>query len=519
MTFLNVIEQNIENIQKRIFIPIVIIAVISFIVRFYYFPDYPVTLDSLIYFFYATDISINGMLPENYTLANPGWSIFLSVFFSLMRFEDVASYMNLQKILSIILSTLIIIPVYYFCKKFFGKKFALVGASIFAFEPRIIQNSLFGITDSLYIILVTISLVLFLGSKKMMYLSFGIAALATIVRLEGIVLLLTISIMFFIRFRNERKELPKYILAIGIFALVIAPISVYKTEIVGNELMFNRASDAIVDYVQHPDFSVGSKTPFLTGIENFSKYFAWNMIPVFVFFVPFGIYFMFKEWNSRSLMLIVGIISFSIPAFWAYSIPLQDTRYLYFLYPFLCVVSLFTISKFVKNRKSPNILLSLIVGGILVSSLIFLVYKIDNQHEQEAYEIAKIISSKAKVINSYHPESKYFEIVDAPEKWTDFVVFFQTERQNQMSILDSMPRSTLLVNSENYDNVDELIGSNLDLTHIVVDDSIKRKPYLNQIFNEEKKFPFLIKEFDSSENEFSYHVKLFKIDHKKYKET
>jgi len=196
MTFLNVIEQNIENIQKRIFIPIVIIAVISFIVRFYYFPDYPVTLDSLIYFFYAADISINGMLPENYTLANPGWSIFLSVFFSLMRFEDVASYMNLQKILSIILSTLIIIPVYYFCKKFFDKKFALVGASIFAFEPRIIQNSLFGITDSLYILLVTISLAMFLGSKKMMYLSFGIAALATSIRSEGIVLLLAISIMF-----------------------------------------------------------------------------------------------------------------------------------------------------------------------------------------------------------------------------------------------------------------------------------------------------------------------------------
>jgi len=39
---------------------------------------------------------------------------------------------------------------------------------------------------------------------------------------------------------------------------------------------------------------------------------------------------------------------------------------------------------------------------------------------------------------------------------------------------------------------------------------------LLDIFNQENKYPFLTKEYDSKENGFNYHIKIFKIDYDLY---
>ena len=44
------------------------------------------------------------------------------------------------------------------------------------------------------------------------------------------------------------------------------------------------------------------------------------------------------------------------------------------------------------------------------------------------------------------------------------------------------------------------------------------KNHLRDMFNHEGNYPFLIKEYDSKENGFNYHVKLFKIDYDLYNE-
>ena len=86
-------------------------------------------------------------------------------------------YVTFQRSVTILLSLVTIIPIYLLCRKFFEIKYALIGAAIFAFEPRIVQNSLLGITDPLYILLVTSSLGLFFSSnKKLIFTSFGFIA-------------------------------------------------------------------------------------------------------------------------------------------------------------------------------------------------------------------------------------------------------------------------------------------------------------------------------------------------------
>ena len=64
-----------------------VIIGISLGLRFYFFPyGLPLTLDSLVYFWYANDMSILGHMP-NYSASNNGWPVFLSVFFSIFHFD------------------------------------------------------------------------------------------------------------------------------------------------------------------------------------------------------------------------------------------------------------------------------------------------------------------------------------------------------------------------------------------------------------------------------------------------
>jgi hypothetical protein len=76
-----------------------------------------------------------------------------------------------------------------------------------------------------------------------------------------------------------------------------------------------------------------------------------------------------------------------------------------------------------------------------------------------------------------------------------------------------------LTNSAN--SVEEYIklARNQDLSHLVVDNNEKRSLYFKDIFYNEEKYPYLIKEFDSIEKGYThYNVKIFKIDYKSFDE-
>ena len=49
----------------------------------------------------------------------------------------------------------------------------------------------------------------------------------------------------------------------------------------------------------------------------------------------------------------------------------------------------------------------------------------------------------------------------------------------------------------------------------MVDGKNKRPVYLKEIYNNEEKYPYLIKEFDSKSLGYGYHLKVFKIDYEK----
>ena len=60
------------------------------------------------------------------------------------------------------------------------------------------------------------------------------------------------------------------------------------------------------------------------------------------------------------------------------------------------------------------------------------------------------------------------------------------------------------------------ITRNYGLTHIVTDGNNANPEILNDLFFDENRYPFAIKEFDSSDLGYHYHVKIFKIDYDKF---
>ena len=85
-----------------------LIIILGLVLRFYYFPyDVPLSLDTLSYFSYAFEISQTGKFPIDFALINNGWPTFLSIFFSLFKFENFIDYMELERGVSILISVMV----------------------------------------------------------------------------------------------------------------------------------------------------------------------------------------------------------------------------------------------------------------------------------------------------------------------------------------------------------------------------------------------------------------------------
>ena len=514
----NLIEGGSNVFSKNVIICLGIIALAGFLIRFFCFPEgLPITHDGSLYFWYANDLSITGAFPDSYPLnfPNNGWPTFLSVFFYFFNSDNFLDYMNLQRSLSIMISVLTVIPVYLLCSRFFDKRYSVIGAALFVFGPFIIQNSLLGITESLYLFVGITSLFLFLSNNiKSVYISFGVAALFTLVRYEGLLLLLPLSIMFFVRFKKEKKVVLKYGFCVLIFVLVVSPMAYIRFENTGQDGIISHVIAVPVYYQNASEKGESDQATiffnlFITGLFNLTKYLGWITIPFFIFFIPYGIFAIFKNRDYKINTIALTSIILLLPAVYAYTRDFQDPRYLFVLFPIFTILSIYTIKKLGSKLKKQNIFCVLLIGGILGSSLVFLNYQMeDYEHQREAFEIAKEVIERTSVINhSYHidfgvPESKYYR--SANLSLQTFPVL-STEWQDRVEWVELLGHDSL----ESYVE----FGKKRGLTYLVIDDSAYQPSFLQDVFVHEEKYPYLLKEFDSRDSGYQYHVKIFRIDY------
>ena len=494
----------IVNNKTRTVISFLAIFSVGLIFRFFYFPhELPFPADAMDNFRYATAINYYGHLPTEWAPANNGWPTFLSFWFSIINLENSLQYMQLQRIISIILSSLIMVPIYFLCRKFFDNKISLVGAALFAFDPRIILNSLLGITEPLFILLCTSSIVIFLRyDRKGIILAFILASFSTIVRSEGVFLFFTLTILFFIKFRFSKEIIRVYLPSIVIFIIILIPIMSYKIEVSGNDGIFQRVVGGSGEILSMTN--QGESAKIFQGMELFVKYLGWIMLPNFLVFVPFGIIQFFRIRTKETNFIIVFLIIMSLPILYAAIAHAQDTRYFYVIYPIFCLVSLFAVKSYLSKLPRKNLVLSLMMIGILLSSIGFYEYKkIDYEKERELNEIAKIVSKIGFGFNFHPSETQYIQATEIPNKWP----FVFTEEMQRIKT----------VSPKNYETLEIFIlNSRDDLTHIIVDDNPNLPKFLQDVYYNEKKYEYLNKVFDSKDSGFKHQVKLFEIDFQKF---
>ena len=86
------------------------------------------------------------------------------------------------------------------------------------------------------------TILLFLNKdSRIVYSSFLLAGIATIIRPEGLFLFIGISICYIIRFRKKQLVIPRYLLALFIFILILLPVTIHKQQEGMYETVFERA--------------------------------------------------------------------------------------------------------------------------------------------------------------------------------------------------------------------------------------------------------------------------------------
>ena len=521
-------KQTIQLSKNNLFYSICGIWIIGLIFRLFYFDEtIPLSMDALHFFTYSADITSIGKLPENYDIAKPGWSYFLAAIFSIFNFEYTMQYMQLQKLLAISISSLTIFPLFFLIKKFSESKYALLGVLIFAVEPRIIQNSLSGNAEAIFIFFLVVTILLFLNkNNKIIYLSFLFAGIATIIRPEGLFLFIGISISYIIRFRKIRFVIPKYIFALIIFILILTPVALHKQQEGMYGSVFQRAYSILfendsydqktketISSMEQVNLSQKNSNLFISTMEHFFKYLGWVLIPLFIILAPIGFILFFKNLNTEKLTIIILTISMTVPALYAYTFPLLELKYLYFLFPMFCIFTAFSLKPIFEKFKKNNILFLIFFILILSSSILFTDYKFDYQKEHDAVIIAEYVIKNTKVINDYYPGIIYIFGIQIVDEWKTYQEFFQNNDRIP-GVIDSMNPIVTIVNANEYQTLDSFLNNseNKNITHLILDGSNNQPDFLNEIFYDENKHDFLEKIYDSHDHNLAYHVKIFEVN-------
>ena len=499
----------VERIRNSFHVLLVIFS-ISLVLRVYFTEfEIPLTQDGLLYFWYANDLAQNLKFPSEYIEAtNNGWPSFIGLFFTFFEFSSYLDQMALQRILSIVISSSTIFPIYFLIKKFTTKNFAIIGSTAFIFEPRIFMNSTLGLTEPLSILILSLILFLILNNKFSHFvLGFSLLAVDTLIRIENIFLIFPIVIYFFINNKIDKKNIVKICGCIILLFLIIFPMLNIRNESIGQDGFLSRFTYSLEKSPQlaiNRGISDGDvKLMLFLGVENFLKFLAYSMIPIFLIFTPIGFIFLITNNNKTNRFLIFCVIFLLIPLIYAFSVA-SDFRYLFPLYPIFAIAFAVFFQKVFTKIK-----LKMVIGvlfAIIITSFLFIELK-DDSNEIELVKISKIVYEKIDRINlntsiaKYLPIAKLDKLENYPITRTDYDIPFRLTDFGEP------------INQE-FSNIDEIMEffKKNNTTHLVLDENTEDIGFLSDVFNSKNESAYFKKIYDAENDGFNYQLKIFIID-------
>ena len=487
-----------------------------------------------------------------------GWSIFMSPFYLLTDSTDLLDYLNITRILSIAISTVTIIPMYILARRFFDEKYSLMASCLFAFEPHLNYNSVLGLSEPLFIFGIVLASIFILQKNHnwYFYLSFLLAGIVWWVRFNGLIMVMILSIVFFVVYKPSSKNFLKYLVCIGLFLIIVSPILIQRYDQFGDPLYFavsdnHFIGDAYSNYAVNTKDIEYSASDYIqdNGVISFVERFGLTglhimvldmfkmLFPYLIFLLPFGVLFSIRSFaqdkdyiKSIWILLLVNlgslIMVFSI---WG------DMRFMYHVFPFIIIISTIVIQRVVKHglstfqfsEKQKNFFLVGIISIVIISASILTLRmnESDELLDQERIEFSKLLTQKFDGKISAGGDVlrllTYTQLQDSPHLFKEFKTStydFSIGRDSDLFASENMLERTLLYAK----SLDELIevGKEYDLKYIAIN---KEQPkndwfgYLTNLYDEGEKYPFLTKVLDTKEIGFKkFKVKVFEINYDKF---
>ncbi|MDA7960613.1 MAG: glycosyltransferase family 39 protein [Nitrosopumilus sp.] len=496
-----------------------VIAAVALGLRLAYVdPGVHLTGDAVEYLRYGMDAARQGALPADWTPQNNGFPAFMSLFFS----GDLHSNMLAQRLATVSLSAVTVAPIYSIARRFLPAWPALIAPVIFAVEPQIAWTAQMGLLEAPFALLVTSALACFLsGDRRVALLAFPLLSIATLVRGEGNIVLITFFIFYAVRFRRYRRTVPELLLALFVVALILAPMMSYRTEINGTDSIFDRTLllaeqrfsgiagagiQADADAAAQPGASWEPRPNTLLMLGELV------LLPVMLL-VPYGLYRTFKMEARHAtvsmLFLLMIVISIAVMSYgWFIS------RYLFWMVPLSCVLATFAVWRLSCCHRRRDLAALAVTGVIVASSAALLEERPDYGPTTEWYGIngmvLEAVGGGALTLQETRPLLyPLFLDGDGLPARAEAAPGHSSHRWQcgypDSDCSDTPGRMDVAVHAFRASNY----------THIVVDGSEERRSHLLiDAFNDPGSYPYLTKVYDSTHHGFSYRVKVFEIDHR-----
>ena len=487
-----------------------------------------------------------------------GWSIFISPFYLLTDSTDLLDYLNITRILSIAISTVTIIPMYILARRFFDEKYSLMASCLFAFEPHLNYNSVLGLSEPIFIIGIVLASIFILQKNHnwYFYLSFLIAGIVWWVRFNGLVMVMILSIVFFVVYKPSSKNFLKYLVCIGLFLIIVSPILIQRYDQFGDPLYFavsdnHFIGDAYSNYAINTKDIEYSASDYIqdNGVISFVERFGLTglhimvldmfkmLFPYLIFLLPFGVLFSIrsfaqdKDYIKSIWILLLVNLGFLIMVFSVWG----DMRLIYHVFPFIIIISTIVIQRVVKHglstfqfsEKQKNFFLVGIISIVIISASI-LTLRMDESDkllDQERIEFSKLLTQKFNGKISAGGDVlrllTYTQLQDSPHLFKEFKTStydFSIGRDSDLFASGNMLERTVLYAK----SLDELIeiGKEYDLKYIAINKEQSKNDwygYLTNLYDEGENYPFLTKVLDTKEIGFKkFKVKVFEINYDRF---
>lgn len=452
-----------------------------------------------------------------------GWGAFLGMFFKFIHFGDYFGYMKLQKIIALLLSIGSIIVFYGLAKKFLNDNLSLLATAFFAFEPHIIANSVDGMSEPLFMLII-LSALYFAWSeyKYALYFSFILIGIAWWVRFNALFLFFIFIAIYLIKLWNKNKK--SLILGALLCLLIISPSFIMRQIQFGNAFDYGVNSKYFNDsYAQvwYENIKPVSLTEFVylrgvngvidkfvvKGIFKEIKDLAYILLPYLIIFIFAGIYFVWWRRNYYFWSLAVFGSLYILSLIPIYSI-FGGPRHLLILLPIFSLVSAYFMDgiKF-ENKRNYNVLIgSLIVGVALLSFSVLIKDKMYIANQSIAWP-------EKMAVGKFVAGNIRGKIMGTNMEYT--VIFFKDAHYVKTSNSAEIAGDKLATISLYASNFDQLIkeAKKYNVSYIAVGaDGQYTDKYWPEIYDNESQYKNLQKVYDSNDQGLKLvKIKIFKI--------